>query len=249
MKLSISTLVSQRIKATHKEGNIELPLPDIKAANEMNTNADTFCLGNKFTIISYTSRTADVYPYDSSYSPIQNVLFFTGATAWSESTGATFILIIHEALYYGMKLDHSLINPNQICANGIDVHDDPFTTQQISIHIDEGLNTSATIIPMSQYGPKIYFNRRTPTEEELNTCYHIELTSSNEWNPDSVVLDEIDLVSRTLNIERHIQSHSTLIDPNNPYSHAIESKYYYYEYQSDDTILLDMDPNCIMMKE
>ena len=129
MKLSMSTLISQRIKATHKQGNIELPLPDIKAANEMNINADIFCLGNNFTIISYTSRTADVYPYDSSYSPIQNVPIVTGATAWSDSTGATFILIIHEALYYGMKLDHSLINLNQICANGIDVHDDQFTTQ------------------------------------------------------------------------------------------------------------------------
>ena len=83
----------------------------------------------------------------------------------------------------------------------------------------------------------------------MNTCYHIELTSSNEWDPGSVVLGEINSVSRTFNIKRHIQSHSTLIDPNNPYSHAIESKYYCNEYQSDDTILLDMDPNCIMMKE
>ena len=99
MKLSISTLVSRRIKATYKQGNIELSLPDIKAANEMNTNADTFCLGNNFTIISYKSRAADVYPYDSSYSPIQNVPIVTGTTTWSDSTGATFILIIHEVLY------------------------------------------------------------------------------------------------------------------------------------------------------
>ena len=63
------------------------------------------------------------------------------------------------------------------------------------------------------------------------------------------MLGKVDSVPRTFNIERHTQSHSTLIDPNNPCSHAIESKYYYNEYHSDNTNLLDMDPNCIMMKE
>ena len=81
MKLSISTLVSRRIKAAHKQRNFELPLPDIKAANEMDTNADICCLGKKIIIISYTSRTADVYPYDSSYSPIQNVQILASITA------------------------------------------------------------------------------------------------------------------------------------------------------------------------
>lgn len=94
----------------------------------MDTNADTCWLGKNFTIISYTSRTGYVYPYDSSYSPIQNVLIVTSVTAWNDSTGVTYILIIHEALYYGMQLDDSLINSNQIRANGIDVHDNPFNT-------------------------------------------------------------------------------------------------------------------------
>ena len=75
-----------------------------------------------------------------------------------------------------MNLDYSLINPNQSRANGIDVYDNPFSTQHISIYIDGGLNTGATTIPMTQHGKKMYFNSRTPTEEELNTCHHIELT-------------------------------------------------------------------------
>ena len=125
---SISILVSRRIKATHKQGNVELPLLDVKTENETDTNADTCWLGKNFTIISHTSRTGYVYPYDSSYSPIQNVLIVTSVTAWNDSTGVTYILIIHEVLYYGMQLDHSLINSNQIRANGIDVHDNPFNT-------------------------------------------------------------------------------------------------------------------------
>ena len=44
---------------------------------------------------------------------MQNVPIVTGATAYDDPiTGETFILLFHESLYYGKKLDHSLINPN-----------------------------------------------------------------------------------------------------------------------------------------
>lgn len=37
----------------------------------------------------------------------------------------TFILVFHESLYYGERLDHSLINPNQLRAYGISFWDKP----------------------------------------------------------------------------------------------------------------------------
>ena len=65
--------------------------------------------------MNYTRRTADVYPYDDSYEPITNVPIVTAATAWTDNdTKETYILIFHECLYYGLKLKHTLINPNQI---------------------------------------------------------------------------------------------------------------------------------------
>ncbi len=94
--------------------------------NEADSNADTCCLGANFVVISYTSRTADVYPYDSSYKPIRSVPIVTGATTYHHPNGESYILIINEALYYGNKLDHSLINPNQLRHNGVGFWDNPY---------------------------------------------------------------------------------------------------------------------------
>ena len=98
-----------------------------EANNESDTNADTCCLGANFAVLSMTHRSAYVFPYDKSYNPIQNVPIVTGATAWDDPTsGETFILVFHEALYYGAKLPHSLINPNQICHQGNGYWDNPY---------------------------------------------------------------------------------------------------------------------------
>jgi len=90
------------------------------ANNETDSNADTYCLGKNWLIYGYTTRLADVYPYDSSYAPIKNVPIVSGVTAYTDCNGIIYILIIHEALYYGDKLDHIIINPNQICHNQIE---------------------------------------------------------------------------------------------------------------------------------
>ena len=42
-------------------------------------------------------------------------MIVSGATTVTDSiTGNSFIMVINEALYYGKKLDHSLINPNEL---------------------------------------------------------------------------------------------------------------------------------------
>ncbi len=95
-------------------GHQDEPQPNVVASNECDSNADTCCLGKNFVIKEYTTRTADVYPYDKSYAPMQNVPIVTGDTAYDDvAIGETYILLFHEALYYGTKIDHSLINPNQ----------------------------------------------------------------------------------------------------------------------------------------
>ena len=72
-------------------------------------------------------RTADVQGYDKSYEPIINIPIVTGATAYGgHLTGKTYILLFHESLYYGMRMDHSLFNPNQISKYDISVWDNPF---------------------------------------------------------------------------------------------------------------------------
>ena len=88
--------------------------PGTLATNETDSNDDTFCLGTNFIVMTMPERTSNVYPYDTSYEPMYNVPIVTGALTYTDrNTGISFIIVINEALYYGKKLGHYLINTNQ----------------------------------------------------------------------------------------------------------------------------------------
>ena len=56
-----------------------------------------------------------MYPYNTSYEAIYNVPIVTGASTYTDrNTGRLFIVVINDALYYGKKLGHSLMNSNQL---------------------------------------------------------------------------------------------------------------------------------------
>ena len=59
------------------------PLVNILAQNEADMNADTCCLGQNIIPIAYTNRSANVYPYNKAYEPIENVPIVSAATAYS----------------------------------------------------------------------------------------------------------------------------------------------------------------------
>jgi hypothetical protein len=156
----ISAAAASQVKPPH----------NTTAQNECDTNADTCCLDKNFIILHYTTHTADMYAYDKSYKPLEGVPIVTGATVHDDRTnGLTYILLFNEALYYGTRLDHSLINPNQIRSYGVDVWDNPFDRERgLLVDVNEELK-----IPMYSSGTKVQFNTRTPTEEELKDCPRI----------------------------------------------------------------------------
>lgn len=150
------------------------------SANESDTNADTCCLGSNFVVMNYTRCTADVFTYDPTYVPIQNVPIVSSATAYDDpDTGVTWLLIINEALLYGDKLDHALINPNQILFHQIDYWDNPFDRKRpLSMEIPGVLT-----VPLHLKGTKVQLVTRSPTKSELNSIpleQRIELTSKLE---------------------------------------------------------------------
>ena len=109
----------------------------------------------------------------------KNVPIVSGATSYTDENGVTYILILHKALFYGERLNHSLLNPNQIRHNGIDFWDNPYDrSNQLSIDVPDTLT-----IPLHLDGTKVTFESRTPTAEELRDCVHIDLTSETPWNP------------------------------------------------------------------
>ena len=71
---------SSRHKSSYVVREVHGPLPNTQAVNKSDTNLDTCCLGWNFVVLSYTKCTVDVFPYDKSYSPIQNVLLWTKVT-------------------------------------------------------------------------------------------------------------------------------------------------------------------------
>ena len=125
----IEQIISKRNVGSASTRNIEPPA-NINATNEADTNTDTCCLGTNFIPIGITNRTADVYPYDSNYAPMQNVPIVSGATAYDDPDGTTYILVFHESLYDGKTLGHSLINPNQLRHNGVDFWDNPYDNER-----------------------------------------------------------------------------------------------------------------------
>ena len=70
-------------------------------------------------------------PYNNKYDPISDVKVISGATAYTDPTSnLTYILWIHEALYFGKTMEHSLLNPNQLRHNGIFIQDNPYHSRK-----------------------------------------------------------------------------------------------------------------------
>ena len=185
----IAAVVSKRqIQSFTQFPKWEDPPAKTTAENECDTNANTCCLGKNFVVLTPTYRTADVYAYDTSIRPIEYVPIVSGATAYDDPiTGDTYILVFNESLYYGKKLDHTLINPNQLRAYGLPLWDNPFDPMHaLSIEVNSTLR-----IPLQAHGTKISFRTRVPTNDELTSCEHIQMTSAHPWNPSEVQLSQV----------------------------------------------------------
>jgi hypothetical protein len=243
--VSVSATISKRKMCRTRKRNSwsdDEPTPGTTANNESDSNADTCCLGANFVVVNRTERSADVYPYDESYEPLQNVPIVTGATAWDDADGTTYILIVNEALYYGKKLRHTLLNPNQLRAHGTMFWDNPYdTTRDLCIEPVENV-----VIPLVFKGTKLIFESRAPNDDELSNYLHIHLTSSRKWEPSEVRLGEVTTeVVNDFNIQKVDVGYQT----NNPYSFAEINDYRYEDRSSTEAILHNIDPCLTHMKE
>ena len=89
---------------------------------EMDSHADTCVAGSNCVVLEYTGRSAEVEAYSPDY-PSKQIPIATVATAYDcPTSGATYVLIINEALYFGDSLPFSLLSPNQLRDH--DVHVD-----------------------------------------------------------------------------------------------------------------------------
>ena len=148
---------------------------------EFDTHAHTTVLGSNCVFLSYTGKECEVSPYSSQYKAVRNVPVVTGATVWTNAAdGTAYLLIFHESLWMGDKLDHTLVNPNQLRTYGVSVQDNPFDAKHLSITTDD------TSVELYLEGTIICGDTRTPTESELSQLPRLILTSPYDWDPHNV---------------------------------------------------------------
>ena len=173
---------------------------------EMDSHADTCVAGSNCVVLEYTGRVAAVEAYSPDY-PSKQVPIATVATAYDcPTSGATFVLIINEALYFGHSLHFSLLSPNQLRDN--DVHVDERHRQHAPDSLFGILVPSEPLhIPFTLEGVIAGFDTRPPTQQELDdTDSHLELTSDVEWIPGTFALSLPEEEETNSDNERRISS-------------------------------------------
>jgi hypothetical protein len=159
-----------------------------EARCELDTRADTCCAGRNCRPIFFTGQQWDVQGFHDDFIPVQDVPIATVATAWSDPyTGQCYILIVHEALYFGNKMNHSLINPNQLRHFGVEVYDNPYEmdpTKSMGIVLPDNNYK----IPFLSQGSTVFFTSRYPTDDEMHTYPHVVVTCDQQWDPQKLVM-------------------------------------------------------------
>ena len=120
-----------------------------------------------------------------------NIDICTAATICDcPTTCISYMVIISEALCFGDKISDTILTPNQICANIIEVDDvpKPFVPKsRHSIHPFSKLGEDVEI-PLDMEGIISGFTNRKPTWEEYQDQVSfpwLQLTSYETWKPTS----------------------------------------------------------------
>ena len=132
-------------------------------------------------------RTVDVMPFLNDLGAATSVPIVTCAVAYDDPrTYSTVILVFNQSLYFGDRLAHNLICPQQLRMNGMEVHECPRfleCNRGDKSHSIHSPNDDFTL-PLTLDGVISYFASRKPTELEVQTCPHIVLTyDTPEWDP------------------------------------------------------------------
>ena len=120
-----------------------------------------------------------------------NIHTVDAAYAVDTSDGKTYILNVNQSLDFTDSMTHSLVCTNQARMNNVIIDDIP-TTLDLN-----GRSTHSVYFPeqdirirLQLHGPISYLPIRYPTEEELEFCPTLDLTSHDEWDPSCVELLE-----------------------------------------------------------
>ena len=164
---------------------------------EADSHADTMCAGSNSKTIYTTDQVAHVFGYNGKKLDTE-IKIGSAATIYEHpDTGQRYCLVMHQALLFGEKMDHSLLSTQQCRAAGLRVEDAP-------MHFDQHSDSRHAIfgkvlgdddgdfveLPFELKGTTSYLVTRKPTDDEVDgdgaSIYPIiHLSDEAEWNPSS----------------------------------------------------------------
>ena len=116
--------------------------------SELDSHADTCVAGSNTLLLHETGRTVNVVPFSDEVGRVKNIPIACVATLWQDlTTGHEYILILHEVLYFGDRMESTLLNPNQLRHGGAIVEDTPRQFNRQSKH--------AIIFPLGDKGEQV----------------------------------------------------------------------------------------------
>jgi hypothetical protein len=155
------------------------PEVDDRNRSELDSHADTCVAGANTVPLWYTDVKVSVSPFIGEYTPLEDILIASVAAARDNPIdGSPLILVINEALYFGERMSHSLLCPNQLQDFGLIVNDVPKIYDINSIILPGQVE-----LLLQMRGFISYLETRKPTEVEIQTCPRYELTSAASWDP------------------------------------------------------------------
>ena len=100
-----------------------------KGAAQLDSHADTSVVGSDFVMLDdpeSVTEHVNLAPLSDDNEPMKGIPVASCATAWvNPFNGRTYILVLHQILYFGERLWHSLTCPNQVRDHGNIVEDTP----------------------------------------------------------------------------------------------------------------------------
>ena len=156
----------------------------------IDSHADISCIGRHGRILEVVDgQSSTVFPFNDSYKPMNDIRTVNAAFACDTDDGRIYIVHINQCLDFTGSMEHSILCTNQSRITGVIINDVPRvidheSSQSIKFP-DNGIS-----LPLEMVGPVPYLAVRYPTDEDLETSPHLELTSADsEWNPQCLECD------------------------------------------------------------
>jgi hypothetical protein len=102
---------------------------------KLDSHADTCGVNHIARVLEISGQVAEVSGFSNEMDSLQDIPIVKAAVAYDHpDTGEVIILVINQALYFGDKFTHILLNPNQMRSHNIHVDDVPKHLSSTSTH-------------------------------------------------------------------------------------------------------------------